>query len=86
MGLGERRLMRHLLLGVLCFSLMGCELSRYKNETYRQCETNPNVDGAAIGVLAAVPIAVASASTSIGLATGLFAGGYYYFAHDTMCN
>ena len=78
--------MRLLLIGMLCFSLMGCELRRYKNETYEQCKTNPHVDGAAIGGLAGVSLGIASSSTPIGLVSGLLVGGSYFVAHDAMCN
>ena len=78
--------MRLLLTGMLCLSLMGCELRRYKNETYEQCKTNPKVDGAAIGALTALPIAIVSASTPMGLVSGLLTGGSYFVAHDAMCN
>jgi len=78
--------MRHLLIVMLCFSLMGCELRRYKNETYEQCKTNPKVDGAALGTLAGVSLGVASASTPMGLVSGLLVGGSYFVAHDAMCN
>lgn len=78
--------MKNLLLVLFCLSLMGCELRRYKNETYEQCETNPHVDGAAIGALTAVPIAIVSASTPMGLVSGLLTGGSYFVAHDAMCN
>lgn len=45
-----------------------------------------HVDGAAIGALTAVPIAIASASTPMGLVSGLLTGGSYFVAHDAMCN
>lgn len=78
--------MRLLLICMLCFSLMSCELRRYRNETYGQCETNPKVDGAAIGVMSGVSLGIASASTPIGLVSGLLVGGSYFVAHDAMCN
>lgn len=71
---------------MLCFSLMSCELRRYKNETYEQCKTNPKVDGTIIGSLASVSLGIASSSTPIGLGAGLLAGGSYFVAHDAMCN
>ena len=77
--------MRALLLSMLCLSLMGCELRRYKNETYSQCETNPKVDGAALGTLAGVSLGIASASTPMGIVSGLLVGGSYFVAHDAMC-
>ena len=77
--------MRALLIGVLCLSLIGCELRRYKNETYEQCETNPKVDGSVLGTLAGVSLGIASASTPMGLVSGLLVGGSYFVAHDAMC-
>lgn len=77
--------MKSVIITILCLTLMGCELRRYRNETYGQCETNPKVDGAALGTLAGVSLGVASASTPMGIVSGLLVGGSYFVAHDAMC-
>lgn len=77
--------MRLLIICMISFSLMGCELRRYRNETYGQCDTNPKVDGAAIGTLSGVSLGIASSSTPVGLVSGLLLGGSYFAAHNAMC-
>ena len=77
--------MRAVIVTMLCLTLMGCELRQYRNETVGQCETNPKVDGAALGTLAGVSLGVASASTPMGIVSGLLVGGSYFVAHAAMC-
>jgi hypothetical protein len=77
--------MRLTLIALLILTLSGCALRQYRNETVGQCETSPKVDGAALGTLAGVSLGVASASTPMGVVSGLLVGGSYFVAHDAMC-
>ena len=65
----------------LLLSSCAAKLSSYDT----QCSRNPKVDGSMIAGMIAVPFAVVSSSTPIGLAIGALMGGAYYVTHEASC-
>ena len=75
--------MKHLLIGMLCVSLMGCANARFaSNDT--QCKRNPAVDGIGVAALTGLPF-VMVATPPIGLGVAAIMGGSYYVTHEAVC-
>ena len=75
--------MRALLIGALCFSLMGCANARFASND-RQCKRNPAVDGIGVAALTGLPFLIV-ATPPIGIGVAAVMGGSYYVAHEAVC-
>lgn len=75
--------MKHLLISILCASLMGCANARFASND-RQCKRNPAVDGIGVAALTGLPLLIV-ATPPIGIGVAAVMGGSYYVAHEAVC-